>query len=249
MRRLLVNIRPFLEPTSVPLLFIIGVILLNLTSNAAYDWAKTWLVTPHIVILCALCALLLLVVIYALVRRFKRRLTVRDISPRRGLVVLVSQGRLADIPATAAMNFHSPALEHCWLITSPEPLKPPPEPSQSAWKNASELKAKYHGKVKTYVKVIDPEDPQSIFQAVEQVYAQAKHLDLSSKEIVADFTGGTKMMTAGMVLACTPDDRDVQYMKPLRFTPDGRADHIFGAEPRWVDLNFFLGKGDSLNVK
>jgi hypothetical protein len=240
-RRFLINLRPFLEPTSVPLLFISFVVLLNLISNALYDWTKSWIGTPFKVIFYTVCLIVLLVVMFELVRRFKLRLTVRGISPRRGLVVLVSQGRSEDIPAMAAIKYHLPALEHCWLITSTEPANPPPPPSQSAWKNAGTLRVLYEGQVKTHIKVIDPEDPQSIFQAVEQVYSEAKLFGLSSNEIVADFTGGTKMMTAGMVLACTPADRDVQYMKPLALSPDGRVDLAAGSEPRWVDLNFFLG--------
>ena len=140
---------------------------------------------------------------------------------------------------------HLPALEHCWLITSTEP-KTPPDPSfLSAWKNAGLLKAKYQDRARVHINVIDPEDPQSIFQSVEQVYAEAKSFGLHSKDVVADFTGGTKMMTAGMVLACTPADRDVQYMKPMAFLTDGQPDRSAGSGPRWVDLNFFLGKGES----
>lgn len=249
MRRLLISLRPFLEPTSVPLLFVSFVILLNLISNALYDWTKTWIGTPIRVAFYTLSVIILLVVIFELIRRFKLRLIVRSIKPRRALVVLVSQGRTEDIPATAAIKYHLSALEHCWLITSPEPANPPPSPSQSAWKNAAALKVQHEGSVKMHTKVIDPEDPQSIFQAVAQVYSEAKSLDLSSKEIVADFTGGTKMMTAGMVLACTPADRDVQYMKPLAFLADGRADLTAGSEPRWVDLNFFLGRAEGEGKK
>jgi len=188
--------------------------------------------------------ILLLVLAYEVMKRFRLRLTVRNIAPRRGLVVLVSQGKPEATPAAAAIKYHLAALEHCWLITSTEPQTPPEPPFQSAWKNAGQLKAQFQDRVRMHIKVIDPEDPQSIFQSVEQVYAEAKAFGLTSKDIVADFTGGTKMMTAGMVLACTPADRDVQYMKPMAFLPDGQADRDAGSEPRWVDLNFFLGKGD-----
>lgn len=243
MRKFFASLRPFLEPTTVPLLFVFGVIVLNLTSNALYDGAKAWLGTPIRVISVALSLILLLGLAYEITKRFHLRLTVRNIAPRRGLVVLVSQGSTEATPAAAAINYHLPALEHCWLITSTEPKAPPDPPFLSAWKNAGLLKAKYQDRTRVHIKVIDPEDPQSTFQGVEQVYAEAKSFGLNSKDVVADFTGGTKMMTAGLVLACTPTDRDVQYMKPLAFLTDGQPDRSAGSEPRWVDLNFFLGKG------
>lgn len=245
MPKFFASLRPFLEPSSVPFLFVLGVIILNLTSNALYDWTKDRLGTPLRVVFGALSLILLLVLAYEITKRFRLRLTVRNIAPRRGLVVLVSQGKADASPAAAAIKYHLPALEHCWLITSTEPRTPPEPPFQSAWKNAGVLKAKYQDQARVHIKVIDPEDPQSIFQSVEQVYAEAKSFGLTSKDVVADFTGGTKMMTAGMVLACTPVDRDVQYMKPLAILPDGQPDRSAGSEPRWVDLNFFLGKGES----
>lgn len=244
MRKFFASLRPFLEPTSLPFLFVLGVIIFSVGSNAIYDWAKERLGTPARVAVVALVIILLLVLSYEVMKRFRLRLTVRNIAPRRGLVVLISQGKAETTPAAAAIEYHLPALEHCWLITSTESQSAPEPPFQSAWKNASQLKTQYQNRVRMHIKVIDPEDPQSIFHSVEQVYQEAKSFGLTSKDIVADFTGGTKMMTAGMVLACTPEERDVQYMKPLAFLSDGQADRAAGSEPRWVDLNFFLGKGE-----
>ncbi|MEK6320457.1 MAG: hypothetical protein AABN33_02115 [Acidobacteriota bacterium] len=154
----------------------------------------------------------------------------RNIAPRRGLIVLVSQGKVEASPAAAAIKYHLLALDHCWLITSTEAQTQLEPPFQSSWKNAGLLKAQCQDHARVHIKVIDPEDPQSIFQSVEQVYAEAKSYGLTSKDVVADFTGGAKMMTAGMVLACTPADRDVQYMKPLAFLPDGQPDRSAGSE-------------------
>ncbi|HYV07602.1 MAG TPA: hypothetical protein VFB82_23615 [Blastocatellia bacterium] len=240
MRRLFIILRPFVEPGSVPLLFIVFVVL-HLISNALFDWTKSWVGTPLRVAFYTVLAIVLLVAGFELVRRFRLRVVLRSISPRRGLIVLISRGRPDGIPAKAAIDYHLPALQHCWLITSTELPNPPSPPAQSAWRNAGALKVQYEGKARMHIKVIDPEDPQSIFQAVEQVYSEAESYGLSAKEMVADFTGGTKMMTAGMVLACTPADRDVQYMKPLAVLGDGKPDISSGSEPRWVDLNFFLG--------
>jgi hypothetical protein len=255
-------LRPILDSKAVPWLFIIAVLLLNLLSNALYDAAKNRLTRPSLVAIIATILLIMMAVGYALShwirQRFRPQLVVGDIAPRRGLIVLVSQGRLEDIPATAAIKYHfrgeknelpKPVLTHCWLVTSrrpPQESDPKPQGASgqlvsSAWENAQALKELYKGEgVNVYVRTIDPEDPENIFQVIEHIYAAAKGKDFEQKELVADFTGGTKMMSAGMVLACIPEDRDLEYMQPRRFLESGRADPIAGADPKLVDLNFFL---------
>jgi hypothetical protein len=199
-------------------------------------------------------------------QRIRTRLVISNIIPRRGLIVLVSQGRLDDIPATAAIRYHylgeknersEPVLAHCWLVTS---RRAPQEPDvhlstmsnesvTSAWKNAQTLKEQYEGLVEMYSRSIDPEDPENIFQVIEEIYTEAKQLNLKSADLVADFTGGTKMMTVGMVLACTPEDRDLEYMRPRRFLGDGRVDPSAGSDPKLVDLNFFLKSSTEVNAE
>jgi hypothetical protein len=79
-----------------------------------------------------------------------------------------------------------------------------------------------------------------VFELVQQIYKEAEALGIPRSEIIADYTGGTKSMTAGLILACTEQDRDLQYMKPRRYTTDGRADPAAGSDPISVDTNFFL---------
>lgn len=94
---------------------------------------------------------------------------------------------------------------------------------------------------KIHIQEVDEYDPQKVFEAIELVYKEVKVLGLKPREMVADITGGTKPMTAGMVLACTPADRHVEYLKPNRTFPDGRADPSGGFTPKLIDLEFFLG--------
>lgn len=253
-------LRPILDSNAFPLLFIIALLLLNLLSNALYDAAKGYLSGLRIMAMVVIL-LGLITVGYRLTdwvrQRFKPQLTVADIAPRRGLIVLVSQGRVQDIPATAAIRYHfrdeengeKPVLTHCWLVTSGRPAqaldsKPRRAGDASvptAWENAQALRASYGGKgVHVEVRIIDPEDPENIFQVIEKIYADAKGMDFERKDLVADFTGGTKMMSAGMVLACIPEDRDLEYMRPRSFLEGGRPDPAAGADPKLVDLNFFL---------
>jgi hypothetical protein len=182
---------------------------------------------------------------------FQRKIIVRPIRPRAGLIVLVSQGKLDEIPAMAAIRYHfrgeadereTATLRHCWLVTSPRP-RLPEEPShgnmQSAWQNALDLKERYRDQLEMHVVEIDPDDPADIYTKINHIYGEAKTKRLRMSDLVADFSGGTKMMSVGMVLACTPSDRDVEYLKPRQLDERGRAVPSAGADPKLVDLRFF----------
>lgn len=56
------------------------------------------------------------------------------------------------------------------------------------------------------------DDPNHMRQLVDYIYADAYRKDLLDSDIIADYTGGTKSMTAGIVLACTHPDRRLQYI-------------------------------------
>jgi len=249
-------LRPLWDPAAIPTLFVLGAIALNVLGNALYEWMRTGLGTPLWAGALALGAIVLVVALYAVPRILlgRRRLTTSAIAPRHGLVVLVSQGRSSEIPARGAIMYHwggrtdkqeQGVLQHCWLITSRQPSKEPPEPYQSAWKNAQDLIALCDRLgIASHLKEIDPEDPEDVFDAVNAAFQEARKLKLSEGDIVADFTGGTKMMTVGMILACTPLNRAAEYMRPRAFQPDGQADPAAGSDPRSVDLSFLVGTQD-----
>jgi len=60
----------------------------------------------------------------------------------------------------------------------------------------------------------------------------------SETDVIADYTGGTKSMTAGTVLACASPDRRLQFMKPGKYREDGTADHQAGSNPYLVDIRY-----------
>ena len=62
--------------------------------------------------------------------------------------------------------------------------------------------------------------------------------DLQPEEIIADYTGGTKSLTAGMVLGALSTGIKLQYLKPNEYLPDGRTDRKAGSSPRQVNINF-----------
>ena len=82
-------------------------------------------------------------------------------------------------------------------------------------------------KLKVSFKVLPEEaihDPNSTFKLVNQIYTQASEEGIETENIIADYTGGTKSMTAGLILACASPQRRLQFMLPKAYTSGGQAD-------------------------
>ena len=141
-----------------------------------------------------------------------------------GLIVLVGPGREGEDPLRGpcgpAIEYHLPTLRICWMLIS--------EGGKGA---AKDLCSQYEGKCQIKpVPVGQGFDIYETYRAVWEIYLkEARDAGLSPDQIIADFTGGTKMMSAGMVLACG-DRWPMQYMsgKPgtqsvpilVRFQPE-----------------------------
>jgi len=149
----------------------------------------------------------------------------------RGLIIFASLK--VDSPAKIAIEHHWKGskgdLEHCWvicggdkaLVATKEIIKslgitedekifhfdsdytiPNPEDPKNPKKNLSLI-----------LSPEDANDPNQIRKIVEAIYQDAKDkYDLYDSDIIADYTGGTKSMTAGLVLACASPDRRLQYI-------------------------------------
>ena len=160
---------------------------------------------------------------------------------RKGLITLVSSGQF--VPAADAMNHHSwagvpgskPTLTHCWLIAGPG------EGENTSPDNAARLKEEYEarGVFVTIWQLQDADDVAEVFQAVKTIYETAeRQFGLTQQEIIADYTGGTKSMTLGLVLSSLNRGVDLQFMKPNAYLKDGRANKEQGSQARKVDIRF-----------
>ncbi len=238
-------LRFFLEPGPTPGLFVLSTMILGAAGNALYDSLNDIIPAALAVLVIALGVLVLFVLAFAMVREFRPRVVTSRIKPMRGLIVLVSQGELENIPASEAIKFHyapdakEHALDHCWLLRTPAPLKEADGPAKSSWMNAQSLEEKYRGRVKMYLKNVEVDDPESVSMALAQAYQEARKLKLKENEIVADITGGTKMMSVGMALAGIAAGIDLTYLKARQLFPDGRANPGAGSDPVRVDINYF----------
>jgi hypothetical protein len=147
------------------------------------------------------------------------------------------------VPAQNALDYHSwagvpgrkPVLTHCWLLAGPG------EGEKSSQSNAERLAetCKVKGIVAEIWPLEDADNVEETYRAVKIIYeiAQNKY-KLAKDDIIADYTGGTKSMTTGMVLAALEQDARLQYMKPNQYEMDGRADRAAGSRPRMVQVDF-----------
>jgi hypothetical protein len=210
-------------------------LLLNLLSGLILVWLGLYSVVA------AALVLILIFLQWLAGRRMSRfrriQVTTASVQPRRGLIVLVSVGP----PPTAAeeaIRAHLERLEYCWLIVGPG--KGEGSPQENAKRIIREY-SQYKGRQIHFKQeeLNNPDDPEAVYYLVQRIYTEARDYGLSEADLIADYTGGTKSMTAGMVLACaTRENRDMQYMKPRALTSDGRADRSQGADPVLVDLKF-----------
>jgi hypothetical protein len=84
------------------------------------------------------------------------------------------------------------------------------------------------------------DDPNETFKLVNQIYEEAATEGIEASALIADYTGGTKSMTAGIVLACANPERCLEFMKPGGYTEDGRADASKASIATEVQINFQL---------
>lgn len=85
----------------------------------------------------------------------------------------------------------------------------------------------------------DADNPGKVYEVVEGIFQNLPE-GFDDSDIIADYTGGTKSMTAGLVLACAIPSRELQVLKPKTYKDDGTADREAGSDPRSVDIRFKL---------
>jgi len=151
-------------------------------------------------------------VLYLALRQERREwvLVPREQQPPRyvGLIVLVGPGQPEKDPLKGptgpAIEYHlaGDALKVCWLLASSQGVPV-----------AEAFRRRYESHCRMLVRqIFKPFDVQETYEVVQGIYLkEALAEGLSPDQVVADFTGGTRMMTAGMVLACG-DRWPMQYM-------------------------------------
>jgi CRISPR-associated protein (Cas_Cas02710) len=148
----------------------------------------------------------------------------------KGLIVFMSLG--LEPPAKTAILHHwqegNGRLEHCWLICGGDPsLQKAKELVDLLIADRLPQRIFHFGTKYQYHNPEDPQyplslvtdpnlanDPSHICQVIEAIYTSAEHspFSLGESDIIIDYTGGTKSMTAGAILAGASPKRRLQYI-------------------------------------
>ena len=237
-----------------PLLFLTTTYLVGITINSLTDTIKDLSGFSSESI--SLTGLIILIVIMAILDPIPKYLnylfkgrgslisSMGGLSERhKGLIVLCSVGE--NISAEQAIRYHyrginneykEPVLKHCWMLTG-----------GNASLDASQkliAKLKSEGLPEDLFETVemsgeDADNPSKVYKIIEDIFENL-HEGFSERDIIADYTGGTKSMTAGLILACTSPERKLQILKPRKYKEDGTADRTAGSDPKLIDIRFKL---------
>ena len=112
-----------------------------------------------------------------------------------------------------AIKHHVGRLKVCWLLCTDEV------------KEGKEVVEYFinefgHGTVTVETVHLDsPNKIESVNNAIKEIYGnKVKKYRLEEKEVIADVTGGTAIMSSAITLACIPDTRDMEYVEQKTYT-------------------------------
>ncbi len=157
---------------------------------------------------------------------------------KRGLILLVSNPD----SALYAIGYHlgKCTLEKVWLLPSNGAARQ--QFGNSTLAVATKVKEicavlKTSSGANLDVEVIEsgvsPADSQDTFDSVNRIYRNSGY---EIQEIIADFTGGTKPMSVGMIMACLPADRELEYVSFSNLTKQSFGPFLIDYQHRAFDL-------------
>jgi CRISPR-associated protein (Cas_Cas02710) len=157
----------------------------------------------------------------------------------QGLITLASPtrkneaGNFQETPTEASIRYHLKTLEHCWIVATERAL---PEVNRIIQKLIGEglitqqrAEAIFHYGPNHTLKLVerpyqpiefllsdrDSDNPNQVRKLINAIYADAREKGLTESEIITDYTGGTKSLTAGVILACATPSRRLQYISQI----------------------------------
>ncbi|HKG23374.1 MAG TPA: hypothetical protein VKC34_15855 [Blastocatellia bacterium] len=143
---------------------------------------------------------------------------------KRGLILLISNPD----SAMFAVDYHfkqKRTLERVWLVPSNDQETGKFGPNTRAVADAIKQRCEelVEGGKRVQVEIhphgVSPADSQDTFDYVNRIFRQGFY---EVDDLIADFTGGTKPMSVGMIMACLPARRELEYVS---FNPQTRESH------------------------
>ncbi|NCO65281.1 MAG: hypothetical protein COW32_09935 [Candidatus Aquicultor secundus] len=236
-----------------PIIFLVVIYIVGISTGSLADTLQIWL-KPWVITVVGSIALILIMAFvdpiprfinYVLGKRGELSITDTEVSPQRhrGLIVLGSAWD--PMPAETAIRYHykgihnehhDAILDKCWLLTAGE----------TSNRYARDMIAKLirEGMPNDLFKIVElsagnADNPAKVYDAVEDIFASLPD-EFGETDMIADYTGGTKSMTAGLILACARPSRKLQVLKPKEYKEDGTAVREAGSDPKSVDIRFNL---------
>lgn len=110
-----------------------------------------------------------------------------------------------------AMEHHRRLLRHCWVIAS--------EDSEPYFKSLCKAREKFF----PHVTLHEPERITDVYGKVDEVYNATHRIfdrcgpdtnnEFAARDIITDVTGGTKIMSIAVAMACLDVDRKIEYIE------------------------------------
>lgn len=181
---------------------------------------------------------------YDLDRRRSRRVEMgfdesRLAPPHAGLIWLFGPGRFDHLLFALRHHLAGGGASHCWLVM---------QDTKKVQETFSQLHAalldegvstKLH---RAYVDRLDVESAYATVRTILEREVAEENLDLS--QVIADITGGTKPLTAGMVLAALTLGASLEYVESER---DPQGDPIPNTlRATLLDTTFYVERGEEL---
>ena len=177
-----------------------------------------------------------------------------------GLIAIASKPTPnKETPAEAAFKFHwqqgKGDLRYCWLICTKDVLDANLERFRETAYYSQQIitpirilenpgtalqPTKDAGRVVQLQPIVidwpSAQDPNFVKQLVDSIYLKAKALSIEPQSMIADYTGGVKSTSAGVILACSTPERHLQYANIRR----DDAGNLQASEMMEVKLSYRL---------
>lgn len=199
--------------------FALGLLMVGILSNLAYDllvWPQNALA---LIVRAVLVSLLLTAGAYLLYwdDRRRRRSVQADVDESRlapahaGLIWLFGPGRFDHLLFALEHHLKGGGGGHCWLVMQDT------EKVQQAFSALAQELVTRSMPTRLHPCYVDKLEVQATYQAVRSILdREAREEGIDSTKVIADITGGTKPMTAGMVLAALTVGRPMEYVESER---------------------------------
>jgi hypothetical protein len=202
--------------------FFLGLLVVGLLSDLAYDLLTAPVETLPVSWRPGIAILLLTGLAYLLYHLDRRTRTVRiEVDESRlapahaGLVWLFGPGPFEHLLFALEHHRKGSGGAHCWLVMQNT------EPVQQAFNQLSQQLLEQDLTTQLHPVYIDELDVRASYEAVRFIFErESVEEGLRPDQVIADVTGGTKPLSAGMVLAALTVGGALEYVESER-DPDG----------------------------